>query len=46
MNSIFDGEGGGEKPVAALGNASPLSGGFLAYTVSGVSIVLSAILFA
>jgi hypothetical protein len=33
--------------VAALGNASPsLPGGFLAYAVAGVSIVLSAVLFA
>lgn len=38
---------GGEKPVAAVGNdSSPLSGGLLSYAVAGVSIVLSAILFA
>ncbi|KAL7449936.1 hypothetical protein ACHAWC_001945 [Mediolabrus comicus] len=36
---------GGEKPVAANGS-SLLAGGMLAYAVAGVSVVLSAILFA
>jgi len=53
--ALFGGGDGGEdgsdvvegEPVSALGNdSSSLAGGMLAYAVAGVSVVLSAILFA